>query len=170
MLNRPVFSFMTLMDSANRYEEGYLYVPWLLLGTLFMCFGSYLSSAYAVSKRSVNSFVTSLIAAVINIALNFLLIPKWGIQGASFSTMLSYAACFLVRLIDTRRYVHFPVSFGKALLNAFLLAGMSLLAVLEPPYLYVYQTALCLVVVLLNFKAVLRTALKLLPARFHKKS
>lgn len=161
LLNKPIMEFLRLWDDKMRYEDTYKYVPMLLLGILFMCMGSYLSSAYAATKKSVNSFVTSLVAAVVNIALNILLIPVWGIQGASFATLISYASCFFIRLVDTRRYVRFPVNFSSIFVNALVLSGMTALSIAEPKGMYIWLSLLFVFVMAINFKAVLRTVKKL---------
>lgn len=145
-----------------KYYEAYKYIPLLLLGILFMCLGSYLSSIYAVTKQSVNSLATSGIAGIVNIALNIILIPIWGIQGAGFATMASYAICFFIRVVDTRRYVPFDVSYLKIAVNVLLLSAMTVIATFEPKNMYVWLITICLLVIIFNFAAIIKTAKKIL--------
>ena len=61
---------------------------------------------------------------MINVILNFLLIPIFGINGAAISTGISYIAVFIYRVIDTRKYFKIDI-FNKRHLMAI---GILLLA------------------------------------------
>ena len=43
--------------------------------------------------------------AGINVTMNWILIPQFGIHGAAFATCISYIIVFLYRVIDTRKYM-----------------------------------------------------------------
>ncbi|HOV41119.1 MAG TPA: polysaccharide biosynthesis C-terminal domain-containing protein, partial [Oscillospiraceae bacterium] len=146
-----------------KYESSYKYIPALLLGIMFMCLGSYLSSVYAVTKRSLNSLATSFAAAAANIILNFVLIPKMGIQGAAIATLASYALCFFIRVFDTRRYVKFKVNYLKIFINCILLGGITYLAAIRPKLMYLWISLIFAVILVLNFSAIIKTVKKLLP-------
>jgi len=146
-----------------KYESSYKYISALLLGIMFMCLGSYLSSVYAVTKRSLNSLATSFAAAAANIILNFVLIPKMGIQGAAIATLASYALCFFIRVFDTRRYVKFKVNYLKIFINCILLGGITYLAAIRPKLMYLWISLIFAVILVLNFSAIIKTVKKLLP-------
>ena len=55
-----------------------------------------------VEKRSTLSFTTMAVGAGINVALNFTLIPVWGVNGAALATFVSYFVVFLLRAVNTR--------------------------------------------------------------------
>lgn len=66
---------------------------------------TFLGSVYMVEKKSMLNFITTGIGAVINVVLNFLFIPIFGVNGAAFATFLSYFVVFVLRVIDTRRFI-----------------------------------------------------------------
>lgn len=64
------------------------------MATAFASFDNFLNSIYMVEKRSTLSFTTMAVGAGINVALNFTLIPVWGVNGAALATFVSYLSCF----------------------------------------------------------------------------
>lgn len=87
------------------YYEAWKYTPYLLVGYFFLTMGTFLSTIYTVQKDSKGFLFSGTVGAVMNIGLNWLLIPQWGIHGAAFATCISYIAVFLYRSKDTRKYM-----------------------------------------------------------------
>lgn len=80
----------------------------LLLATIFC--GAFYVAAIGVNIVKKTQFVTiaTFLAAVLNIALNFFLIPKYGIWGASIATMLSYFAATVIVYAFSQKYFYIP--------------------------------------------------------------
>lgn len=98
---------LVLLVCAPEYESAVTLIPTLTLASLFSALSSFLGSIYAVKLRSLSSLLTALFSALVNIFLNFLLIPQMGAFGAALATLISYFVLFLVRLFHTRRYIFF---------------------------------------------------------------
>lgn len=161
-LDKPL-SFMlisTRKDAA--YASAYLYTPPLVLAVLLMCYNQFLSSVYTVSKHTKNSLVTSLVATVLNLILNALLIPRLGISGAVAATFLSYFVCYLIRVVDTRRYIPFTVDHGKFFANMVVLLAMCRLIQTQPSYMVFGLVLGLLGLLCLNMTPLLMTARKIL--------
>lgn len=94
---------------SNGFYEAWRYVPFLLIGVVFMTMGSFLSSAYTVHKDSWGFLKSGTVGALLNIILNFLLIPRFGIYGAAFATCFSYFSVFVYRIYDTRKYIELSI-------------------------------------------------------------
>lgn len=129
---KPISSLLL----AENFRPAYIVSPLLLLGVLMMCFCNFLASAYSATKHTVNSLVTSSLAAAVNLFLNAVLIPKWGLQGAAVATLASYFSCMLVRLVDARRYVPFRAGGGRMFVNLAALGGMTALTLTQAKLLY----------------------------------
>jgi O-antigen/teichoic acid export membrane protein len=127
-----------------------------------MCFNQFLSSIYTATRHTANSSWTSLIACVTNIFLNIILIDKFGIQGASVATVLSYLACYVVRIFDARRYVPFKVNHTAFIGNIFVITAMSVVIIKQPPYSPAFLILGFLIVLTANFQPILLTAKKIL--------
>lgn len=161
-LVKPLSAMITSTDKDIAYETAYLYTPMLIIAVLLMCFNQFLSSIYTVSKHTANSFYTSLVAAGLNLILNFILIARYGVHGAIVATFVSYFVCYLIRLFDARRYIPFDVSHGRFVLNLLVLFVMCYAAVTEPAWLIPCQATALVVLMAVNFRSLLMTAKKLL--------
>ena len=120
--------------TTEQYYGAWLYVPVLGMAMVFSAFVSYLGSVYMVEKCSKRTFVTSMIGALLNIALNFLLIPsKLGVQGAAIATCASYFVVFVIRAVDARKFIPFRFYVVGVTENCILLTVQTLFIVLQLP-------------------------------------
>jgi O-antigen/teichoic acid export membrane protein len=72
------------------YWPAHAYVPVILLGYLFYSAYLYVQFGVLLKKKTKYLGVSALIVAVVNILLNYLLIPRLGIWGAALATALSF--------------------------------------------------------------------------------
>ena len=100
------------------------------------CFNLFLSSIYTAAQHTKNSFWTSFVSTVLNLILNIILIPKFGVHGAVATTFISYVVCYLIRIVDARRYIYFRVNHFTTFINISVLLGMSLLTIKKTGLLY----------------------------------
>ena len=161
-LVRPIS--WVLINSSNHpeFKTAYLYTPVLVIAVLLMCFNQFMSSIYTVSKHTRNSFWTSLVAAVLNIFLNAVLIPKYGVQGAIVATVVSYLVCYVVRVVDARRFISFDINHVRFASNLLVLFGMCGVVILRPEHTELLLAVGILTSFVMNSKALYRTAEKLL--------
>ena len=133
-----------------------------MLAVLIMCFNQFLSSVYTATQHTTHSLWTNLVAAIVNIVLNIFLIRIWGIMGAAIATLVSYLACYCIRIVDARRYVPFPVNHAKFLSNMAILILLSMIVVETPPLWGLWLTIGFLFVIVYNFSAITLTLQELL--------
>lgn len=138
---------------AESYYGAWEYIPVLTLASVFSALTTFMGSVYLVKKKSMMSFLTSMLGAVINIVLNIIMIPSVGAQGAAIATAVSYAVVFVVRTITAQRHVSFPVNYFKLATGTLLLCAQCVVTVLTPHLWYVWAFLLALAVVVLNFRA-----------------
>lgn len=162
LLVQPVSRVLLNYNNHPEYSKAYLYTPVLVLSVLMMCFNLFFSSIYTASKHTKNSFWTSLVSMVSNILLNVILIRKFGVHGAVAASFVSYIICYLIRVVDARRYIYFRVDHTKTLMNLSVLLGMSIIAVKQPPYYIALQIGITVFVTSSNFPALMTTVRKLL--------
>ena len=148
--------------STEQYYSAWKYVPLLSAAMIFTAFVSFTGTVYIVTKQSGISFITAMAGAVINIALNLLLIPSpLGVQGAAIATFLSYFAVFLIRAVNSRKYIPFKLYGGHTAVNTALIMIQIVFSVLELP-LWIPVQAVCLIVLtVINFKFLLPSLKKI---------
>ncbi|PNR93168.1 lipopolysaccharide biosynthesis protein, partial [Petrotoga sp. 9PWA.NaAc.5.4] len=135
---------------ADAFYESWKYVPMLLVGTVFQAFSSFFGTNYTASKKTKGAFTTSVVGAVVNIVVNFILIPFWGIQAAAFSTLLGYLAMWLMRVFDTKKYVDMKID-RKSMSISLLIIGLQIVGLyfIEENALLFFAVETLLIVLLL---------------------
>ena len=142
--------------SAKEYYSAWEYVPLLSASMIFTAFVSFTGTVYVVTKQSGISCITAMAGAAINIVLNFLLIPSpLGVQGAAIATFVSYFAVFLIRAVNSRKYIPFKLYGGYVAVNTVLILIQTVFMVLELPYWIAAQVICLILLAVINFKFIL---------------
>ena len=108
------------------------------------------SRIYMVEKRSIRSLLTAMLSAVINIALNLWCFLLYGVNGAAAATLVCYVVVFVVRLVDTRKFVRIKWDYFRLILNAAVLMTQCYCVLREVPYWILYELALFALMLLVN--------------------
>ena len=107
--------------------------------------------------------LTTALGAVLNIALNTLLIPKFSANGAAIATFISYFAVYAIRAVDIKwRNRDINLCSVRVLINSGIMLFQVVLMLLEPPYWIVYQLICLIVIVLFNFKMLIKMVNKII--------
>lgn len=122
-----VVSWLTGKDYGGAAEA----IGPLALGTLFYAMYLVMQTGAYIRKNTVVVAVTTALAAIVNIALNFAIIPQWGIVGAAIATALGYLTALVALYFFAQRLTHIPYEVGKVL--AAVLAATTIVA--ARPYL-----------------------------------
>jgi O-antigen/teichoic acid export membrane protein len=96
------------------YWQGVEIVPWILLAYVFT--GAYIIFVVGVYLEKKTKYLPFLsgAGALINIAANFLLIPRIGILGAALSTLLSYTVMAVGMYFVSQRFYRIAYEWSKA--------------------------------------------------------
>ena len=147
---------------ARSYYSAWQYMPTLVIATTFSAVTTFLGSIYMVKKKSMMSFLTSMCGAVINVTVCMLLIPRLGAQGAAIAAAISYFIVFIVRAVNTQRYVRFDMHPMTLLLNSVLLVIQCVVMAFEVRYWMVIEGVCFVLIVALNAKPIIDGLLMLL--------
>lgn len=156
---------ITKLLVSEAFYPSWQYIPFLVMATVFTCIVNFLGSIYMVEKKSMLSLATTAVGAVTNVILNFLLIPRFGVNGAAFATFISYFVVFLLRAVDTRRFVRMRYSELRLAINMILLLLQSFVMILELPYWIAMEIFLTALMILLNAGELLVSLRKILARR-----
>ncbi|MFV0469669.1 MAG: lipopolysaccharide biosynthesis protein [Dysgonomonas sp.] len=94
--------FITKMLSDS-FSEAWLVGNVLIFSSVFYSLASWLGVFYVIEEKTKRAFISSSLSALVNLVLNVLLIPSYGIYGAAVATLLSTIFIFIFRLFDTSR-------------------------------------------------------------------
>lgn len=145
LILKPLLKIYVGTDFYNAWK----FIPPLLVGTIFLTLGTFLSNEYTAHKDSLGFLKSSTIGAVTNLILNFIFIRKYGVMGASVATCLSYLAVFIFRLFDTRKYVKINIYNKKIILNLLIVIILSILIYINNIYILIIMI-LIFILLLLN--------------------
>lgn len=105
LIDRDVLSVYV----GEEYTGAWVYSPVLMLAFFIGALSTFWGSFYIASKNMKTYLGSAIIGAVINIALNFVLIHSVGTIGAAIATAVSYFAVFLVRSLGICKTVQIKV-------------------------------------------------------------
>ncbi len=114
-----------IFGQGKDYYDAYTVVPLILLGYVFSGMRQNASLGMLLTKNTKHIATTTIISAVINIVLNFIFIPKFGIMAAAVNTLLAYALFYLLTLRMSARYYKIDFEKGKLLLLIILGSAMA---------------------------------------------
>lgn len=89
---------------GKEFFSAWIYTPPLLVGSVFLTLGTFLSNEYTVHKDSKGFLRSASVGAMVNLVLNFMLMPIMGVLGAAIATCISYITVFIYRAYDVRKY------------------------------------------------------------------
>ena len=148
---------------GKAFTDAWHYVPLLLVSAVFAGVAGYFGSMYGALKKSVNNMLSTMIAAVVNIIVNWLLIPYIGIWGAVIGTLIAYTAIAFVRLFDVKRYVTIDVNWDTFLLTIFVLVLQAVFVSLDI-HIYLVSIMAVFAYMVINFRD-LKVLLKTIKTR-----
>lgn len=152
-----------ILTSDKAYFSAWKYVPMLTLAMVFSAFTNFMGSVYIVEKRSKNSFLTTMVGAVLNIILNFILIPSpLGVQGAAIATFVSYLLIFVIRAVNVIKYIPFKMYSKTVIINTVILLVQTVFMVCNLPLNIAVQAAAIILMGIVNFKFIKIFVVKML--------
>ena len=85
-------------------------VPWVALAALLAGLKSYyFDIAFQLGQNTVGQLKVLLIAALVNLVLNYFLIPEFSIMGAIYATLIAYAIGLILSAVQGRKYFKLPL-------------------------------------------------------------
>lgn len=150
----------------EKYSEALLYLPILILGTIFNTVVSFYSAIYIAKKLTKQVTNTSIAAAVINLVVNLGLIWFIGIWAAAISTAVAYGGMAIYRYYDMKRYVNITYDYMLFAILTFAFVLVSTLYYVNHPTLNILNALIALVLsIALNRSTIGVIKTKLLASR-----
>lgn len=142
------------------YEDAYIQMPILILAMFFYCMSGFQGGVYVAHKRTKSVGITTMTAAAINLAIDFLLVKQIGITAGSLSTLVAYIALYIFRTVDSRKFQPIKYNFKKQGMLFLLVAIMLSLCFFKNFYLNCINIILGVIVFSVLNKDLIRKGLK----------
>ncbi|MGB2873854.1 MAG: oligosaccharide flippase family protein [Gaiellaceae bacterium] len=115
--------------AAPKFGEAYKTVGPLMLGAIGYGLVSLLTTGLSITRKTIHMAALTLLAAGINIGLNFALIPPFGIVGAGVATAVGYGFLTISYYWVSQRVYRTPFEPEKILTMLALASGLGVLGV-----------------------------------------
>lgn len=136
----------------NEFYEAWKIVPALTVGFFYSCLNSFLGTIYTATKNTKSILITTLAGALINVVLNFLLIPICGAIGAAIGTCISHFTVWIFRFINGNKIIKININRTQMVLTHFCLIIIAVLVTLNNVYLEILSIAVALLLLAINRK------------------
>jgi O-antigen/teichoic acid export membrane protein len=140
---KPISNFMF----GAEFSEAWKFVPFLLVAVIFGALIGFLNSINLAVKKTKSLFIAVLIGASLGIILNFLFVPKYGAMAASIATTISFFTIWLIRLIETRKYMRLEINLLRDSLSYILIVFESLSIIFINSTISYYIATVCVVII-----------------------
>lgn len=146
---------------APGFYDSWQYVPILIIATSFSCVVNFLASVYMAEKKSLMALLTAASGAVTNIALNFVFIPRFGVNGAAVATVCAFLVVFATRGANARRYIRINYNLPLFLTQAGILIIQSVVMIYlkTGAILYVVEAVLLGLMLVVNLRPIKELAM-----------
>jgi O-antigen/teichoic acid export membrane protein len=118
-LTVTAFPFVALL-TAPAYYDGYRVVGLIALGSFAWGLSHIACMGLAVAKRSRRLGTNQIIAALVNMGLNIILVPRFGFVAAGFTTLIGYVILVALQAWGSRQYLspRFPMGTARNVIIA----------------------------------------------------
>jgi O-antigen/teichoic acid export membrane protein len=130
VLGRELLVLMTPRNPAFRAAAPIIPV----VALAYLCHGVFLltSIGIGIEKKARYYPIVTAAAAAVNLALNFALIPRWGMMGAAWATVAAYGTMAAVGGVLSHRVFPIPFEWTRLTGTVALAAAVALLSTLAP--------------------------------------
>lgn len=110
-----IYLYITFFVNKS-YVSTINYIPFLLIGTIFKAFALFYGSGYISAKDTKYYFITTLMAAIVNIFLSIVLIKKIGLYSVSIANTVSFLVLWITIIITTRKFFSIKINYWLLIL------------------------------------------------------
>ena len=145
----------------NAFYEAWKFTPYLLIGTLFSGISGILAALFNAAKKNGLLSISTIFGAVINVAMNFILVKRIGPIGAAIATAVSFGIVWIVRYCTAQKLCKFEGRLTYSIVMFLLLMAQATVMSFEFKNMYLWSAFLFMLVLCIHGKSLVRS---LLPA------
>jgi O-antigen/teichoic acid export membrane protein len=101
--------------ASKKYVPGAVIIPWVMLGMALDGANGMLGAGLYLNKKAKTVMALVICATVVNLGLNFALVPRQGILGAALATLITYFGLTTAMARFSRRYLNIQIPWLHAL-------------------------------------------------------
>lgn len=129
---------------APEYFDAWKYTTILMLANVFSCFSTFVGVNYIAMKETKGNLKTAFVGGVVSLVLSIVFIPLFGIYAAALSTMVSFLATWIYRLLDTRKFIEIKTNYLRLAVVICVIAAQTVLLFINDS-IFIQIAFVCLV-------------------------
>lgn len=133
---------------------------YLLIGFVFLGISTFIGTIYYVKKKMIGNTLSALLGAIVNLVLNYYLIPIKGAAGATLAALIAYIIIMLYRYFDTKKYQKIFLFKKENMLQLFLLFLLFLSNLLSKFFTYYLSIFIYILILILNYQYLKKIKIK----------
>jgi O-antigen/teichoic acid export membrane protein len=118
--------------ATPEFYAAHTVVPVLVMATALYGANQQLDIGLIINERTKYLMYNSVFAAASNLALNYLLIPRYGMMGAAVATLIAYLGNCLLNFFFSQRLYPIHYEWSRLLQLGVITGGLGLIAALLP--------------------------------------
>ena len=112
-----------------QYQEAYQYMPLLLFAQVIYAAVTIVSYGIAFVKKSQLTLIYVGAAALVNVVINLIMIPKYGIVAAAFAAWVSNMLMLIIAYVLAQKLYPCPYEIWKLILSSAMLLVVSMISI-----------------------------------------
>ena len=141
----------------NAFYEAWKFAPYLLIGTLFSSISGILAALFNAAKKNGLLSISTILGAIINLGMNFILVKKIGPIGAAIATAASFFVVWLVRYFVAQKLCKFQGMLANVIVVFLLLIAQATVMSFEIKNMYLWSALLLVLVFCMCGKSLLKS-------------
>lgn len=128
---------VSIISSSQQYLDSYKVIPFLSLSKALYGLTVVISAGIIITKKSKFVALSNFIAALLNIILNIIFIPRLGYIGAAMASSLAFLLNFFILYHQAQKYYYFPYNLSIIMVSFIVIALLVAVALhydLEAPF------------------------------------
>ncbi|AMB97017.1 lipopolysaccharide biosynthesis protein [Aerococcus urinaeequi] len=155
LILKPLMSFLV----SESFYIGWQIVPGLVLAVIYQSLSGFIGTIYTASKNTKGVFSTSIYGGLLSAIFNMIFIPFLGVNGAGIGMALSFLLMFVIRFIDTRKFVKIQLNLSNFIISNLIYVGQSISIFLWDGLLLIFINIIFLsCILLINRQVILALA------------
>ena len=146
---------------SKEFYGAWKYIPLLTVGFVFLTLADFVATTFTVHKDNFGFLFSGILGAILNILLNYFLIPEIKVYGAAISTCISYIAVFIYRMFYSRRYIKYNITNKEFVFGLFLLIIGCISNYFDGIIYYVFNTIIIIIAVFMYRKIIFEVFIRI---------
>ncbi len=141
---------------SKEFFSAWTYAPILLIAVYFGSMVAFYSPIYLAHKKTNRLFFFTLVGAVITVVFSFILVPAFGVFGATISSVISYFSIYLSMAIDSQKYLVIATNQTPYIVSVVILVCQAaLISFMNQPPLSIFSLTCSLLIIIINIRTII---------------